>query len=391
MTQRERMLSILVGGLLVGVVVWWGINKYRTAVNQRTTQITNLQQEKVRLDEQVMQGFIAERQMGEYLARSLPGDANRARSVYQQWLLDVCQKNNFSGVDHTTTLPIGQLYQRIGFRVSGSPSKIELIRMMHAFYAKDYLHRIRELSIRPNKTGTFTVEMTIDVIALMTAPVDADPPGDSSWRVDADLASYVDPIMNRNYFQPPNAPPRYTGGPRVEAFVGRETPIQLAFSDPEQHNVRVEFVGDPPPFARLDSNSAMLRVRSDEKQELKLRLRAVDDGFPNRSIEQELTVAVIDPPPPPPPPPPTLKFDDASQTVLTGLTHGRDDWTAWMHVRTKGRTLKLRVGDGFEIGSLKGKVIEVTPKFVVLEIDGRRFMLKPNGNLKEAADKSEVD
>ena len=60
-------------------------------------------------------------------------------------------------------------------------------------------------------------------------------------------------------------------------------------------------------------------------------------------------------------------------------------------MRTQDKTLKLRVGDQFEIGSLKGKVIEVTPEFVELEIDDRRFTLEPNGILKDAADKSLED
>jgi hypothetical protein len=120
-------------------------------------------------------------------------------------------------------------------------------------------------------------------------------------------------------------------------------------------------------------------------------VRATDNGYPTRSTDQELKIKVVPPPPPPPAEPPKLAFDDSTQTVLTGLVHGRNDWTAWMHVRTKNQTLKLRVGDQFEIGSLKGKVIEVTPRFVELEIDDRRFTLKPNGILKEAADRAQED
>ncbi len=45
MTERERFLSILVGGLLAAAVVWWGLGKYNTAVKTRTNQIAQLQQE----------------------------------------------------------------------------------------------------------------------------------------------------------------------------------------------------------------------------------------------------------------------------------------------------------------------------------------------------------
>lgn len=141
----------------------------------------------------------------------------------------------------------------------------------------------------------------------------------------------------------------------------------------------------------MDERSGTLRVKSDEKQEFQIRVKATDNGYPSRTSEQDLTVKVVDPPPPPTLEPPKLKFDDAKQTVLTALVHGRNEWTAWMHVRTRDKTLRLKVGDGFEIGSLKGDVIEVTPRYVMLEIEGRRFTLKPAGNLSEAAQRAEED
>ena len=103
-------------------------------------------------------------------------------------------------------------------------------------------------------------------------------------------------------------------------------------------------------------------------------------------------VRVVDPPPPPEPPPEKPKFDDASQTVLTALVQGGDEWTAWMNVRTRGKTLKLREGDQFEIGSVRAKVVSVRPKFVELEIEeDRRFTLKMDGVLREAVDRALED
>ena len=120
-------------------------------------------------------------------------------------------------------------------------------------------------------------------------------------------------------------------------------------------------------------------------------VRAIDSGYPRRTTEQTITVRVVDPPPPPADPPAKPSFDDASQTVLTALVQGREDWTAWMHVRTRDQTLRLKIGDSFEIGSLKGTVVDVTPRYAILEVDGRRFELKPAGNLGDAAKRAEVD
>jgi hypothetical protein len=393
MTQRERFLSIIVGGSLVCLVIWWGFGKYRSAVNSRMNQITSLQNEKERLTEQKFKGEYANRQMGEYMARSLPGNKERAQSNYQQWLLNMVQAHDLSDrdVDFNNSRPIRELYQRLDFSVRGRTDMTGFIDILHAFYAKDYLHRIRSLTLRPNREGDFSIELMIDAIALLDAGLELPSREETAWKVDQDIAAYRDPIMNRNFFQPPNAAPEYTGRSEVEAIVGRESPIPLTFSDAEGHSLRYEFVELPPEFIRLDRRSGTLRIKSDEKGEFDVVVRAIDDGYPRRSTEQKLLVKVVDPPPPPLAAPPKLAFDDASQTVLTALVHGRDEWTAWMHVRTRDTTLHLQVGDTFDIGSLKGKVVDVTPRFVMLEIDGRRFTLKPAGNLSEAAKRAQDD
>ena len=114
MTQRERFLAIAVGGLMLAIGLQWAFTKHRTAVKQRTNLITNLEQQKQRLQEELLQGAYADRQMGEYLVRSLPSDAERAKSDYQKWLLDLVQANGISNavVDPTTSIPMGDLYER---------------------------------------------------------------------------------------------------------------------------------------------------------------------------------------------------------------------------------------------------------------------------------------
>ena len=391
MTQRERILAILVGGLLIGGILWWGFGKYRSAVKWRENEITQLEQEQQRLTEQQLQGEYANRQMGEYLVRSLPGNLELAQSKYQQWLLHVTQTNQLSNakVDPTSSRAVGGLYQQLGFRVIGTTQIEDLIGLLYDFYAKDYLHRIRDLSIRPTKTDDFTVELVIDAVALLSAPANLPEPGDSSWRVDGELAAYQQPILNRNFFDPPNDAPKYEGPGEIKAIAGRETSAPLSFRDAEGNQIEYRLISGPADLVSLDSETGTLRINSDQTQEFSITVGAIDDGYPARSSEQELVVQVVDPPPTDEEP--ELEFDDSTQTVLTALVQGREEWTAWMHVRTRDQTLRLRVGDQFDIGTLEGEVVEVTPRYVMLEIDGRRFSLKPAGNLKEAASASQVD
>ncbi len=320
-----------------------------------------------------------------------PAIPSRRRANISSGCLGWSKTTNLSKalVDANSSRTIGGLYQLLDFRVRGESDVPNLIRLLHAFYAKDYLHRIRDMSIRRTREGGFQVEMSIDAIALLGAPLDLPARDEPSWRVDGDVAAYLDPIMNRNLYEPPNQAPKFGGRPEFEAIVGRDNPAPLSFNDPEGHSIRFEIVDAPEEFVRLDERSGTLRIRSDEKREFEITVRAIDNGYPRQVSEQTLTVKVVDPPEPEPEPPPKLAFDDATQTVLTALVQGRDEWTAWMHVRTRDQTLRLRVGDAFEIGSLKGKVVEVTPRFVMLEIDGKQFELRPSGNLSEAAKTAE--
>ncbi len=50
--------------------------------------------------------------------------------------------------------------------------------------------------------------MMVEAIALSAAAADAAEPGNDSWRVHSDVATYHEPIMNRNFFRPPNQAPQ---------------------------------------------------------------------------------------------------------------------------------------------------------------------------------------
>lgn len=391
MNQRERFLAIAVGGLLAAVVLNWAFGKYQSSVRLRTNQISSLTQEQTQLSEQVLQGEYANRQMGEYMVRSLPGNPEQAASDYQQWLLDWVQENDLSKatVDRNSSRAIGDLYQQIDFRIQGDSSIPQFIELLHDFYAKDYLHRIRDFSVQPTKEGSFRIEFSVDAIALASAPNELPERTAPSWKVDSDLEAYKEKILNRNFFEPPNGAPKFDGRSDIEAIVGRESPASLPFRDPEGHQIRYEFVEAPPEGVRLDERSGTLRIMSNEKSEFEVLIRAIDSGFPRRTTEQKLNVRVVDPPPPPPPPKPKLAFDDSNQTVLTALVQGRNGSTAWLNIRTKAMTVKLRRGDEFEIGRLKGTVVETTPQYVTFEADGIRFTLEPGDNLGEAARRAE--
>lgn len=387
MNQRERILAILVGGLFVLGIGQWGFNKYKTAIEQRRDRHESLQDRQLQLAEMTLQGALADRQMGEYLVRSVSSDIEKARSQYQAWLFEVVKKHDIkeAKVDSTRTVP-GDLFNKLTFVLTGRAGSPELIELMHEIQAKDYLHRIREFDVKPAKTEEgFALSLTIEVAAMKNAPIDPQPPGSNSWRVDPDVVAYTEPILNRNLYEPPNNAPAYSGDRTLQATKGREEAFPLAFKDREEHRLQFGLI-EAPEYVTIDERSGTLRVESDELQEFEVRVRVTDDGYPKRVTEETLLVKVVDPPPPPPEEKPPLEFDDAKQTYLTGLVQGANDWTAWMNVRTKGKTLRLRVGDEFEIGSVRGVIESIDADEVKIKIDDKVVSLSSGATLKAAVD-----
>lgn len=391
MTPREKVLTYGVGGilLLAGCQYIW--MQYRSAVDTRQTRAAALDQQIFDAREKLLQGAYADRMFGEYLVRSLPSDPERARADYTRWLYEIITMVDLrdAAVSLTSTLTVPQepdrtsdLYQIHGFKIKGKTDQRGWLELMHLFYSKDYLHRISSLAVNPGRDGDLTIDMQVDVIGLLAAQPELPSPETPSPLVDSFVA-YEESILNRNFFSPPNQPPRFTSPTTLTVHVGESADISLQAEDPENDRLRYTLAGEPPEGLELDPRSGAIRWRPEAQGTHQLVVRVSDDGYPSQTTEQQFQLAVVDPPPPPRDEP--AGFDDSTQTVLTALVQGSGDWTAWMNVRTQGTTLKLRPGDTFDIGRLSGTVVEVNARFVTLEIDGKRFELRPAGNLAEAA------
>lgn len=386
MTPREKVLAIGVGGIMALAGCQYMFSKYRTAVAQRETRIAALDRQLFEARDKDLQGALADRQLGEYMVRSLPSKPENAKASYKRWLIETMTMVDMRdwAVSDVNSMPVGDLYQRFGFKLSGKTDGRGWLELMHAFYSKDYLHRISEMTVQPAREGGLAVNLTIDAIALMAAPEDAPEPVAPSAQVQ-DFQLYADTILNRNFFSGPNQAPKFTSSSRLAAEIGKRASLRITAEDAEKDPLRYELVGDAPAGLELDPRTGEVRWEPKELGEYSLTVKVTDDGYPRKSSERQFEIAVVDPPPPPKPAEPAPGFDESTQTVLTALVQGSGDWTAWMKVRTRGTTLKLKPGDAFEIGTVSGTVVEVTSKFVVLEIDGKKFELRPAGVLSEAA------
>ena len=386
MNKREKILAIGVGSVMVLAGCQYVLSSYRAAVKSRSSKITVLDDQLFQARDKGLAGAIADRQMGDYLVRSLPSNPERAQADYMSWLLDTITIVDIQdgSVLFTNSNAVGDLYQRYAFKVSGKTDARGWVELLHSFYTKDYLHRIAEMTVRPNREGGLSVDLSIEAIGLGAAAPNAAQPGDSSPFV-GKFDAYADAILNRNFFSGPNQLPRFTSPDRLTTEVAKPTSIKIEADDSEKHSLRFALAGDVPEGLSLDEKTGAVSWTPGTKGEFPLTIKVTDDGYPPQSVEQSFTIAVTDPPPTPETPKAAMPFDDSTQTVLTALLKGGGDGEAWMKVKTRGTTLKLRPGDQFDIGSLKGSVIAVNAKSVVLEIDGRTFEMRSGGVLSEAA------
>lgn len=386
MTPRERVLAIGVGAVFVLGGCQYAFSTYRAAVKAKEARMLTLDNQLFAAKEMQIQGALADRQMGDYLVRSLPSNSEQAKAAYTRWLFETAELIDLRdrAVTPSNTMPVGDLYDRYGFKVSGKTDARGWLEFLHAFYSKDYLHRITEMTVRPAREGGLAIDLSIDVISLRAAQKDAPEPKTTAPQV-GDFQQYADAILNRNFFSGPNQPPSFQSPERLATDVGKSSSLKISAEDAEKDTLTYAIVGEVPKGLELDAKSGSVRWEPNELGSYSLVVKATDNGYPPQSVERKFEIAVVQPPPPAPSAAAAPGFDDSTQTVLTALVQGRNDWTAWMKVRTTGKTLKLQPGDKFEIGTLRGEVVEVTSKFVLIEIDGKRFELRPAGILSEAA------
>lgn len=98
------------------------------------------------------------------------------------------------------------------------------------------------------------------------------------------------------------------------------------------------------------------------------------EKYIDRINGRNLFVAYTPPTPPPakvvvkekPKPPEKPKFDDSKHAKVTAILGG-DELQAWVHLKTKGETLRVKQGDELKVGLFEGKVVEVRPQHLVVE------------------------
>jgi hypothetical protein len=393
MNQRERLLAIVVGAVGFFIVAWFAWSYVDGQYRTRRTKISSLEGDIKRFKMQAMQGAQATAKLADYEAQSLPPDPETARSLYQDWLLSIVRDAGLTEqqVEAKTAQKEGDLYISQAYVVSGKATLPQIVDLLHAFYSVDYLHRMRLVMLKPIKESKLIdVTLNIDAVSVSSAPPATSLHGRPSTRLALPKKEdYLASILGRNLFGPPNRAPSLTvAGSDVR--INRSAEVTARATDPDPlDKVKFRLVESAVPEARLDPVTGRLSLTPKSLGKLKFTIEAYDDGYPSKTARREVVLNVVDPPPPPDPQPrPPVGFtgfDQAKFTVLAAVIDVSGEGEVWLHNRPAGKMLKLRVGDNFEIGSIKGTIEEIGEKDFTFSSAGKLRKLGQGEMLEQAS------
>lgn len=266
MQPRERLLAAAVGAMLALLVTYWLFGKVRKAFTERYALIEVREgeiRERLSREERAKK---AAQQLAHWEQRSLPSDQEFARTLYQNWLVKLADKNKLENVN----VDAGRggmhrnIYYKLPFTVQCKGSLEQTVAFLHDFYSTNHLHQLRELSIKPTSNSRgLDLNFTIEALVLPGADrKDALNEERGERLVHTTLAAYSEPIVKRNLFAEyvPPQPPR----PQVAKD---ETPPPPAF-DPAKFAVLTAILedgGDSQVWINVRTSGELLKLRKGDK------------------------------------------------------------------------------------------------------------------------------
>jgi hypothetical protein len=398
MSNREKILAAMVGLLiLVGGMLYVMSYLSQTIANKRS-QARNLEAQIDQKQLAVRQSVLAAERLTWYKRRSLPPDLERARSLYQTWLLKVVTDVGLSepNVNVISSQSHRGLYNQLGFTVSGRGDIRQLTRLLYSFYQADYLHRIRRLHVkRIQGSRQLDIALAIDAVSLPSAThMDSLSDHPSGRLAYGSLQDYYEIILARNLKGPPNNPPSIESIGEQQVNTNSSVSFTVQARDPDgEDQLRYWMDAEGIAEAAFDPESGQFRWSPSEPGDYQVTFHVADDGFPPMSASQQVQISVTDPPPPPPREEPQVvvakpSFALAQFAYVTAITEVNGRRQTWINLRTDGSTLKLFEGDEFSVGQVPVLVRQIQGDSVELEAEvlEKRFRVRLGQNLADGVD-----
>ena len=381
MSNSEKRLGAIVLALGVMSVGYFIFDSYTTYLADLENTKDRLTEAKAFLERDTKLAIRDREQLNSLAKRSLPRDPSAAQTLYKAWLFTLMEKQVGLQDVKITSDPIRSIdavYDKHTFRVSCAGSLEQLTEFLYRFYAKESLHEVVNLTVKPQGYNSLRITTQIDAIAVTE---DLERESIKSTPVSEQLEyggldEYLTLMTNRNIFGPENLEPSFSGDSRIAATVGQSKSVTLTRNPgiDEQQNQSVNF--------RIDSDSLpvgfianivdnRLTVRGDNVGSYTVRVSASDTGLPVRTVFREFTVNIAEPPERvrPPAKPLAPKFNTALLAFFTSTVQINNRVEAWILRRDVDELVKLTIGDRIDIGEIAGKVTEISQKEMLIVTD----------------------
>lgn len=395
MNKRERILVLLVGLSLLALAAFFGARKVNEAIRARRQQIAAA--EKAVKDKTQILRLSAEPagRMEEYQRRSLPSDLERARSLYQTWLLNLVKDAGFEDTQ-VSVLPARSekgVYHVLGFSVSGRGNLPKMVSFLHRFYSADLLHRVRRLHVkRVPGTKQLDLAVAIDAVSLPTAD-STDKLNEQAARqlAHGELTAYLETILKRNLSGPANKEPTIEVPAELTKHVGDVVAFTVKGQDSDKlDQISYGIEGSGLANAKIDATSGAFQWPAEKIGEYEVVVAATDDGFPPKTGRQAVKIRITERPPEAPQETaaPKPSFDLAKFAFVTAITEDAGKRQAWISLRAEGKLLKLFEGDEFQIGEVTVKITRIAEKAVELDaaVLEKRLLVTLGQNVADGRD-----
>ena len=374
MNKREQILAVVMGGLLLVLIVFFTFNKVNGVLQGKKQQVIALEQNIKNKQRIVKFSHIEADRMQDYERMSLPSDVEKARSLYQNWLVSLVTEAGFEDpqVNVLSSRKDNDVFHSFSFTVNGRADLRELVNFQYRFYSADFLHRIRRLHAkRINDSRQLELSISIDALALMTAN-NEDRLNDQPQPVlEYDLLAYMQTILGRNFSGPANLEPELESIGDKSGYTNTLISFNVSARDPDRlDSITYGLDGSELEGVKIDPQSGRVELQADEPGEIELVVTATDDGFPPRTVSQTIRVAVTDEPEPEPEEAAAASrpsFELGKFVFLTAVTQASGRRQAWISLRTEGKLLKLFEGDQFDVGEVSVKVSRIEGR--TIEVD----------------------
>ncbi len=391
MSKREQILAIAVGGVVGVLGVQFVYSSLRAGIIAKQNQLAGLEKKIETHDKKLTDCTLSLKRMNDLKTKSLPKNAEAAKNQYSDWLSELATKSGVENaqVEHQPAAGIrSDGYTAHRFLLSGEVRLDNLVKLLHGYYNRDYLQRIRGLKLTqlPTNPEVAKIRLDTEAISLSTAELKQPPSLASSGRVPQSVDDYLQAILEKNPFTPPNKAPRFDLAESVEVPRGSDYSLDLKASDPEKrHKIKYALLSEKPEGLRFDE-SGKISWKPKENGKFELMVEAIDDGLPAAKTQQKVVLKVVDPVVAPPPKV-EPEFDVASQSYVSAVLGGRERNEVWIRSKTDNKYFVAVKGDEIAVGSVKGKIVDVNveEQFAELETEGRRWILSMDDASLQAA------